>query len=292
MYTNILTVLRCPHCGAEFQLMESKREDDEIIEGKIVCEKGHAFYIHDGILDFQSQEQEIFNSWSEFDKDERYAELDRKIDENKTENQRKIENDFINAIAREVKNLRTGFLLDVASGRGLLLRELLKNAGPDVDIISVDLSFHILKQDRLKFRESHPHARVNYIVCDATRLPIQDNSIDMACTFVGFTNMVNLMENGIQDAARVLKDNSPLINSSVYMDENADGAKRAAKYLAENHMKGAEKIYIRNELLAIHKKYFKTVREKIIYEGIAEAVDGDLFPCAGEWFANAVLIAE
>ena len=60
MYTNILTVLRCPHCGAEFQLMESKREDDEIIEGKIVCEKGHAFYIHDGILDFQSQEQEIF----------------------------------------------------------------------------------------------------------------------------------------------------------------------------------------------------------------------------------------
>lgn len=292
MYTNILTVLRCPHCGAEFQLMESKREDDEIIEGKIVCEKGHAFYIHDGILDFQSQEQEIFNSWSEFDKDERYAELDRKIDENKTENQRKIESDFINAIAREVKNLRTGFLLDVASGRGLLLRELLKNAGSDVDIISVDLSFHILKQDRLKFRERYPHARVNYIACDATRLPIQDNSIGMACTFLGFTNMVNLMENGIQDAARVLKDNAPLINSSVYMDENADGAKRAAKYLAENHMEGAEKIYIRSELLAMHKKYFKTVREKIIYEGIAEAVDGDLFPCAGEWFANAVLIAE
>ena len=143
MYTNILTVLRCPHCGTEFQLMESKREDDEIIEGKIVCEKGHAFYIHDGILDFQSQEQEILNSWSELDKDERYAELDRKIDENKSENQRKIENDFINAIAREVQNLRTGFLLDVASGRGLLLRELLKNAGSDVDIISADLSFHI-----------------------------------------------------------------------------------------------------------------------------------------------------
>lgn len=292
MYTNILTVLRCPHCGAEFQLMESKREDDEIIEGKIVCEKGHAFYIHDGILDFQSQEQEIFNSWSEFDKDERYAELDRKIDENKTENQRKIENDFINAIAREVKNLRTGFLLDVASGRGLLLRELLKNAGSDVDIISVDLSFHILKQDRLKFRESYPQARVSYIACDATRLPIQDNSIDMACTFLGFTNMANLMENGIQDAARVLKDNAPLINSSVYMDENADGAKRTAKCLAENHMEGAEKIYIRSELLAIHKKYFRTVREKIIYEGIAEAVDDDLIPCAGEWFANAVLIAE
>ena len=76
------------------------------------------------------------------------------------------------------------------------------------------------------------------------------------------------------------------------MDENADGAKRVTKYLAENHMEGSEKIFIRNELLEIHKKYFKTVREKVIYEGIAEAVEGDLIPCNGEWFANVVLIAE
>ncbi len=29
MYTNILTVLRCPHCGARFQLTESKKEGEE-----------------------------------------------------------------------------------------------------------------------------------------------------------------------------------------------------------------------------------------------------------------------
>lgn len=28
------------------------------------------------------------------------------------------------------------------------------------------------------------------------------------------------------------------------------------------------------------------------YEGIAEAVEGDLIPCGGDWFANVVLIAE
>ena len=37
------------------------------MEGKIVCKEGHVFYVHDGILDFQSQEQEIFNSWNKFD---------------------------------------------------------------------------------------------------------------------------------------------------------------------------------------------------------------------------------
>ena len=104
--------------------------------------------------------------------------------------------------------------------------------------------------------------------------------------------MMNLMENGIRDTARVLKEHAPLINSTVYMDENADGAKKVAEYLMENHMEGAEKIYIRDELQAIHKKYFQTVREKIIYEGIAETVEEDLIPCTGEWFANVVLIAE
>ena len=207
-------------------------------------------------------------------------------------NQLKLEKDFLDSIVEEVRKLKSGFLLDIASGRGMLLRELLKNMDADVTVTSTDLSFQILKHDRIKLRQVNPHVKVNYIACDATNLPIRDNSMDMACTYAGFTNMANLMESGIRDTARVLKANAPLINSSVYMDENAEGAKKAARYFAENHMEGAEKIYLRNELLAIHKKYFSTVRERIIYEGIAEAVEGDLIPCGGEWFANVVLIAE
>lgn len=292
MYTNILPILRCPHCGARFSLTESKKDGEEIVEGKIVCEKEHTFYIHEGILDFQSQEQERFNSWTEYFKEETDVDFDDKFDSHKTDNQRKIERDFLDGIVEEAAKLKGGFLLDIASGRGLLLREILKNVDTNVEIISADLSFRVLWRDRIKFREINPHIKVNYIACDATNLPIQDNSIDMACTFVGFTNMMNLMENGIRDTAHVLKEHAPLINSTVYMDENADGAKKVAEYLMENHIEGAEKIYIRNELLAIHKKYFQTMREKIIYEGIAETVEEDLIPCTGEWFANVVLIAE
>lgn len=65
----------------------------------------------------------------------------------------------------------------------------------------------------------------------------------------------------------------------IYMDENADGAKKVARYLTENHMKDAQKIYTRDELLTIHTKYFRTIHEKNIYEGIAESVEGDLIPC-------------
>lgn len=292
MYMNILPVLRCPQCGTTLELTESKKDGEEIIEGKIVCEKGHCYSIRQGILDFQSPEQEQFNSWNEyFDKDG-YDDFVQNLDLSKTESQKKTEKDFVDGIVEEVTKLKTGFLLDVASGRGILLEALLKNGDIHADIISADLSFTVLIHDRIKFRRLYPNRKVNYIACDATNLPIRDHSIDMACTFMGFLNMANLMENGIRDTARVLKQNAPLVNSTIYMDKNAEGAKRTARYFAENHMEGGEKIYIRDELLAIHKKYFRSVRERIIYEGIAESLEDDLIPCAGEWYANVMILSE
>ena len=292
MYTNIMSILRCPHCGTEFDLVDRKIESEEVVEGKIICKMGHVFTIHEGILDFNSQEQESLNSWNEYYKEENYDDFDRELDAHDTETQRKNKRDFLAGIVEETKKLDSGYLLDVASGRGLLLRELLKNMNASVNIISADLSFQVLKYDRIKLKESYPSIRVNYIACDATRLPIENNSIDMVCTFAGFANMMDLMEDGIKDAARVLKPGAPLINSTVYMNENAEGAQRVARFLKENDMAGAEKMFIRKELLAIHKKYFTTIHEKIVYEGIAENVEVDLIPCTGEWFANTVIVAQ
>ena len=292
MYSSILSVLRCPHCGAEFELEAAKTEGEEITEGKITCKNGHGFSVRNGVLDFNSQEQKDLNSWSEYYKDESYERLDREADLQQTENQRKIRKDFFDGIIEEAKKLEEGYLLDIATGRGLLLRELLKKTDTNVHVISADLSFQVLKYDRVKLREINPQVKVSYIACDAAKLPVASESIDTVCTFVGFSNMMDLMEDGIREAARVLKNGAPLINSAVYMDKDADGAKKAAAYLAEIGMAGAEKIYIRDELTAIHKKYFDNVREKIIYEGIAEKAEGDLIPCEGEWFANAVIVAE
>lgn len=292
MYTNIMSILRCPLCGTRFDLVESQTENEEVIEGKIVCKKGHVFSVHEGILDLNSQEQEGLNSWNEYYQEESYYDLDRELDAHDTQTQRKNKQAFLAGIVEEAKKLVNGYLLDVASGRGLLLRELLKNVDASVSIIATDLSFQVLKYDRIKLKESAPRVRVNYIACDATKLPLQNNSIDMVCTFVGFVNMMDLMEDGIKDAARVLKSGAPLINSAVYMDENAAGAQRAAEFLKDNGMAGAEKMFIRRELLAIHRKYFKIVHEKIVYEGIAENAEADLIPCEGEWFANAVIIAQ
>lgn len=292
MYSDILSVLRCPHCGAGFELEESKTEGEETVEGKITCGNGHEFFIHEGVLDFNSQEQKDLNSWDEYYKEENYDELDRGFDRRQTDNQRRIRRDFLGGIVEEAKKLKKGYLLDIASGRGLLLRELLKNTDTNVCVISADLSFQVLKYDRVKLKEVNSQVKVSYIACDATKLPVASGSIDTVCTFVGFCNMMDLMEDGIREAARVLKSGAPLVNSAVYMNKEAEGAKKTAEYLAEIGMADAEKIFIREDLLAIHRKYFDTVCEKVIYEGIAEKAEGDLIPCEGEWFANTVITAK
>ena len=82
-------------------------------------------------------------------------------------------------------------------------------------------------------------------------------------------------EDGIKEAARVLKPGAPLVNSAVYMDETADGAQGVIRFLGENGMAGAEKMFIRRELLAVYGRYFPTVQEKIICEGTAEGAEAD-----------------
>ena len=92
MYANILPILCCPQCGAGFRLTESRMEQDEIVEGKIVCGNGHAFSIREGILDFQSQEQDSFNAWTEYIDEDGYDAFDQKLEAQKSDSQRKIEN--------------------------------------------------------------------------------------------------------------------------------------------------------------------------------------------------------
>ena len=80
---------------------------------------------------------------TEYFKEETDGDFDDKFDSHKTDNQRKIERDFLDGIVEEAAKLKGGFLLDIASGRGLLLREILKNVDTNVEIISADLSFRV-----------------------------------------------------------------------------------------------------------------------------------------------------
>lgn len=179
MFQEILSFLCCPCCHSKLRLQNEKREHEEIVSGELVCSCGNRYLIRDGIADFGSHEQENVNSWSEYYQQDSYEELDQKMEARKSKTQKRIEQEFLHAITNETSNLEKGILLDIASGRGVLLQELLKTANPNIHIIAADLSFQVLRYDRMKLKMQAPERHINYIACDATQLPIQSDTIDM-----------------------------------------------------------------------------------------------------------------
>ena len=291
MFKEIIPLLSCPCCKKDFTCFPSETEKEEIVEGFIECAEGHRYPIRKGVLHMGSAEQENGNTWSDYYQDMSPEELDRALEERKTENQRNIQHKFLKDTAAETAKLKKGFLLDIASGRGLLLSRLIETAGSDVHIISADLSFTVLMYDRLKLAEKARHLKVSYIACDATNLPFKPDSVDMACSFSGFLNMGSLFEAGISESARVLKKGADLIHATAYMNPETHGFREVEKTLDTMNQKAVARNLVQEDVLALHRRYFSTVSDSFSYEGIAEGEEADLIPYHGDWFADAVITA-
>lgn len=291
MYKKILDVLQCPKCKGKLELEGvTEQNGEEIIQGTLKCRCNHAYRIYKGVIDFNSVEQDNANSWSEYYKDMDYDALDKEIESRKSEEYKKNQETFLQGILDEVCTLKEGFVLDVASGRGMLLGRLIARINQEVHIISTDLSFEVLMYDRIKFADINPSVKVTYIACDATNLPIRDKCIDVVTTFVGFANMFGLVEKGVSDASRIIKEGGRLVNSIVYIKRDNPHFGEVENVLAEHGYGGMLDYYTREVELELHSRFFERIEEKMIYEGIAEAVEGDILPIPGEWFGYAVIL--
>lgn len=292
MYKELIDILRCPVCGKKLQLDIEEMEKDDVIKGKMFCEDSHEFNIVNGVADFGSSEQKDANSWSDYYKEQNYEEVDKAIEDSKSDKQKQIERLFIDGIIKETSRLNNGLLLDIATGRGMLLKRLIEEADSNIHIIATDLSYAVLMYDRIKFKNIAPDIRISYIACDAINLPFINSSIDMTCTFSGYMNMGDIMEKGIKEASRVLKPNSELIDSVMYMDKNSTGYQEVRSILASSNMLETADNLIRENTIAMHKRYFKELTDFITYEGIGEKTPGDILPHEGSWYANAIIICK
>lgn len=291
MYKKVLDILHCPECKGRLALDSVTEENgEEIVQGILKCSGNHTYRIYKGVIDFNSSEQDNANAWSEYYKDMDYEALDREIEARKSEEYKKNQETFLQGIIDEVCTLKEGFILDVASGRGMLLSRLIARVNEEVHVISTDLSFEVLMYDRIKLANVNPNVKVTYIACDATNLPVQDNSIDVVTTFVGFANMFGLIEQGIEDASRIVKEGGRLVDSIVYIKRDNPHFDEVENVLAEHGYAGVTKYYTSEVELELHNRFFPRVEEKLIYEGIAEEVEGDILPIPGEWFGYAVIL--
>jgi len=287
MYKEIMGILVCPVCKGKFSLEEREMEAEEVVEGSIVCEKAHRYAIHRGVVDFGSQEQDGLNEWSEFLKENNFEELDREVEQQKSVKEKEQQQKHIDSIVKEVAKLENGCIVDIASGRGMLLTQLAKVVKEEVNLIATDLSFDILMYDRMKIKKLNPNVRVNYIACDATAMPLEDGCADMTVSLCGIENMVGIVEAGIKEAARVTNNKGKLLNAYIVVKEDSEGFRVMKKLCEENGMVGAERACLHKEMQKLHSKYFSEVVTHVIVEGIYGEEENklDLLPYKGEWFS-------
>ncbi|MEG0308481.1 MAG: class I SAM-dependent methyltransferase [Clostridium sp.] len=290
MYKEILKLLKCPKCNGELSLTIENEENSEIIDGKLRCNDGHDWAIRAGVINFGSVEQEIANNWTEVYEQYDEVEMDKKIAEDVPQNQVIIGDKAKKFIIDSINNKNSEFILDIATGRGILFKEMVKHVKTESQIICTDLSFIVLKHDRLRTKKTNPEMKVNYIACDATNLPFKDNAIDTAVSFCGIANMLNLAAQGIKEARRVLKVGQSLLDSYIILKEHSKGVEKLKEFCKENNIDGSAEFTLKT---GIEKAYieakFDSISMTTIGESIGEKNEFDLVPFEGEWFAIVVV---
>lgn len=293
MYKEILRVLKCPKCNQKLNLIIEKKENTEVIEGRLSCDSSHNWLISEGVVNFLSMEQNIANNWTEYYDQYDYDELDKKLLEENPENIKIIIDDAKKFIVNSIVNKENEFILDIATGRGILFTEMIKHINSESQMICTDLSLIVLKYDRLKAKKINPEIKVNYIACDATNLPFKDNTIDTAVSLFGIENMMDLANYGIGEAERVLNSGGVLLNTCTVIKEDSKGFQRLKEICCSNDISGAEENFLKSKIKKAHiKANFKSTEVITIGESIGEKSDSDLIPFEGEWFGIVIFKSE
>lgn len=288
----ILPKMRCPVCHGSLKLLATETEKDEVIEGALTCDNNHSFGIHAGVVDFGSQEQEIGNDWSKYLDDKSPEEFDKEIEDAKSEKEKQEQAALLNKTKDLVLEKKPELVIDIASGRGMLLNTLLDSdlSNDSCTLVATDLSFEMMAKDRLKFKRRFPDKSLVYIACDATNLPFADDAADVTVSFFGILNMFNLIEKGIAEAARVTMSSGTLFNTFVDIKEDSEGYAKTTEICAQNNMAGTQKLFLFDNIKGVHEKYFEEIIPITVVESICGESEhvGDLLPYRGEWFAYRV----
>jgi hypothetical protein len=293
MYEEIIELLRCPVCKSGMDLKNAQFESDEVISGEVHCKCDKSWKVVEGVLDFESEEQSDANRWTEIFKNQTLEEFNQMISEKEPKNQRELGNKAIKYLIEQINRLNSDYVVDIATGRGTMLKKLAEGVNKEIHLICTDLSAFILKMDRKEMIKVNPKLKISYIACDASNLPFADNRIDLALSFFGVANMAGLIKKTLIDVNRILIPGNDFLNVSFFVKPDSKSVKLVKEYMKnmENddlerflHVKGATDIF--------NSAGFEKTTFYHIGESVAEKNELDLVPAEGDWFELIIAIAQ
>lgn len=217
MKETVLEYLICPRCEGGFTVDHKKIESNEILEGSLVCLKGHKYLIKDGIprlvydksSDFVKTEEAFSAKWKNYNKSlhaKKWYNFQRDwfLDRFGWKN-----------LSNFNKFLKTRkFILDAGTGIGNSAH--LFSANSHAQVFAVDASESIV----FAYRKYGHKSNIHFIQADLRNLPFKKKFFDFICsdqvlhhtdnTKLSFRNLIRYLQIGGLISIYVYKKKSPI----------------------------------------------------------------------------------
>ena len=280
MYDTILPLLKCTSCHQALSVssIQEASASGEIVEGVVACPAGHTWPVEGGILVF-TREDAPSDPWSRT-----YAEYETYCRQQET---------WLPEAAGEVAPLLaslavgpTDRLLDICTGSGGLLFNLLNDLDRGIEVVSLDMSLAVQRHNRRYLLERYGDRRVSFVSADAADLPFQEGTFSRVVSF-GIGNMLDKMSPGVEEAARVLDGEGTFTFTHMYVDEDSEGWRLLSAYMREQGIEEFGFLGIERDLLALMDcagfgEYEVQVTGEVVGEPDRDVEGGPLFPYPDE----------
>lgn len=261
---SFINYLQCLLCGNGLSKIDNN---------KIICETGHEFKIDDGVfvLEENIKLDEKF-AWGPKLRD---PNENLNLDINKSvmakESTKKRMSDSLDFIIKEIKQVNKFPVLDIATGRGLLMRRLINNIHNSTIFIS-DLDANVLVGTNKLLNKLNHDNKLIPIQASATHLPFKNNSFP-AITCYGVNNIRDIVK-AFSDIYRVLQNGGKFFLTFSLIEKGS----ASYNWLLTQEDKPGPFDIINGWEEEISKIGFKYVQNEVLFDGPTEKVALDLLP--------------
>jgi ubiquinone/menaquinone biosynthesis C-methylase UbiE len=284
--------MRCTTCGQKLNVssIQETSTSGEIFEGLLACPAGHTWPVEGGIL-VLTREDAPSDPWSRT-----YAQYEKY-----TQTQEMWLPQAAGEVAPLLERLAVGakdVILDICTGSGGLLFNLLNNLDPKTEVVSLDMSLAVQRHNRRYLRERYGNRSsrgdhgdlgeiaVSFVSADAADIPFQDGSLSHVVSF-GIGNMIDKMARGVEEAARVLRPGGTFTFTHSYVDEDSEGWRLLSGYMQEQGVEDYGFLGVERDFVTLMDRvdfcvYEIGVTGEVVGDPRRDIDQGPLFPYPNE----------
>ena len=280
---DIKNILRCPKCGSDLsddlscpkcgEKFSYKHGVYNVISMDLSGEQEYLYT--DDIPDDASEifpkdmEMNMEKVWEEY-----YAVLNK---ETREAMDKQLE------VVREKIQAMSGTVMDLATGGGGMLQNIIDFGSPELEIICTDINVMELMTTRV--RRNGARKNISYVATDGRYLAIKDGSVDYITSFAGFGNIPEA-DKMTKELYRVLKPGGKIMIQDSFIEKGTKSYELACSVGVE---RGLIEEYILHDL---EEAGFKNVKATVVAEAIWAENPYDLIPAAGDNQRFCIIEAE